>query len=111
MRSLSLAAVLLLAACSAAPGQTLAPGQTVAPGQSGPPAQSVAPAPPIPSLVGTDGNFASVDGANVLARGARIVDPGVSHEELLELTDANAAFALDLYRNLASQSDENILLG
>jgi serpin B len=105
VRSLSLAAALLLAACSAAPGQTLAPGQSRLP------ARTVAPAPPIPSLVGTDGSFASIDGANVLARGARVVDPGVSHDEIIELTDANAAFALDLYRTLAVASDDNILLG
>jgi len=47
----------------------------------------------------------------VLARGARIVSPGVTHEQLVELTAANSAFALDLYRELASASDDNILLG
>jgi len=39
------------------------------------------------------------------------VDPGVTHDELVELTSANAAFALDVYRKLAAESDDNILLG
>jgi serpin B len=66
---------------------------------------------PQPSLSGVGGQFAQIAGANLLARGDRIVDPGVTHEELLELTQANAAFALDVYRKLASESSENVFIG
>jgi serpin B len=68
-------------------------------------------APARPSLRGEGGQFAAIEGANVLTRGARAVNPGITHEQLVELTGANATFALDLYRKLASTSDDNILLG
>ena len=70
---------------------------------------AASPAPP--SLRGAGGEFAAIEGANVLTRGARVVNPGVTHEQLLDLTGANAAFALDLYRKLATASNDNILLG
>ncbi|MEO6349716.1 MAG: serpin family protein [Candidatus Limnocylindrales bacterium] len=57
------------------------------------------------------GEFASIEGASVLTHGARVVDLGITHEQLIELTAANSDFALDLYRSLAAQSDDNILLG
>ena len=66
---------------------------------------------PTPSARGVNGQFASIDGANVLARGPRVLDPGVTHDQLVELARANSEFALDLYRKLAAESDDNILLG
>ena len=64
-----------------------------------------------PPLRGADGKFAPIDGANVLARGARVVNPGVTHDELVALADANAAFALDVYRHMAAAGEGNILIG
>lgn len=74
-------------------------------------ASGAASPPPRPSLHGEGGQLAAIDGANVLARGARVAAPGISHEQLLELTEANNTFALDLYRKLATADSDNILLG
>ena len=108
-------AVLALAMCvSCGPGANEPAGSWNAPTLPGTNATPVTPATPVapsPSLRGTDGQFATIDGANVLARGARVINPGVTHDQLLELTAANSAFALDLYRELAAAGDDNILLG
>lgn len=98
----AIAALSILTSTSCA----LAPASSV-------PASSLPASPhaPRPTLGGEGGKFAAIEGASVLARGERVVDPDVTHDELLELTGANSAFALDLYRNLAAASDDNILLG
>ena len=110
---LAIVALILVVAAGCAVGSTpsAAPDAT----DSDPTGRSAAPpthsVPPAPSLRGINGDFASIEGANVLSRGPRVVDPGVSHDELVELAKANSEFALDLYRNLAAHSDENIFLG
>jgi len=86
--------LVLVVACGPGAGAPVTPGPSVT-----------------PTLRGEGGQFAAIEGANVLARGARIVSPDVTHEQLVELTAANSAFALDLYRELANASDDNILLG
>jgi serpin B len=98
-------ALFLIVACTAIPA---APASPAAPSSPAAPASTASPP---PSLRGEGGQFAAIEGANVLTRGARIVSPDVTHEQLVELTAANSAFALDLYRKLASASDDNILLG
>ena len=66
---------------------------------------------PPPSLNGSGGQFAAIDGANLLTRGERIVDPGVSHDEILALARANSEFSLDLYRKLVEGNDDNVVIG
>ena len=57
------------------------------------------------------GQIASIDGANLLVRGARDIAPAADDEALASISRANAAFALDLYRELAAQSDGNLIIG
>ena len=57
------------------------------------------------------GEIASIDGANLLIRGARDVAPAAGDEALATISRANATFALDLYRELAGQSDGNLIVG
>jgi len=57
------------------------------------------------------GGIAAIDGANLLVRGERNTSPDVSSDELASVARAEAAFALDVFRELAAGSDENLLLG
>lgn len=83
-----------VAACSGAPPASPGPlGATPGPGTVDP------------------GQNASIDGANVLIRGARELAPAADDEALASISRANAAFALDLYRELATQSDGNLVVG
>jgi serpin B len=89
-----------VAACSGAP--PVSPGAPLAPGPLG--------AKPEPGKANV-GQIASIDGANLLIRGAREVAPAADGEALAAISRANARFALDLYRALAEQSDENLIVG
>jgi serpin B len=89
-----------VAACSGAPPAS--PGAPLAPGPPG--------AKPEPGKANV-GQIASIDGANLLIRGAREVAPAADGEALAAISRANATFALDLYRALAEQSDENLIVG
>lgn len=70
-----------------------------------------------PTSVPTDrpayvpGDIASIDGTNLLIRGARDAAPDVTFEEVASVARANAAFALDLFRELAGESDGNLVIG
>ena len=57
------------------------------------------------------GQIASINGANLLIRGARNLAPAAGDEGLATISQANATFALDLYRKLAAQSDGNLIVG
>jgi serpin B len=57
-----------------------------------------------------DGQFAAIEGANLLVRGPRDASAPASDEEVAALARSNAAFALDLYRALAD-GEENLILG
>ena len=57
------------------------------------------------------GQIASIDGANLLVRGARDLAPAADDQALATISRANATFALDLYRELAAQSDGNLIVG
>lgn len=59
----------------------------------------------------TPAQIAAIDGANVLVRGTRNTSPEASPEDLASIAGADAAFALDLFRELASASDENLVVG
>lgn len=60
---------------------------------------------------GSPGQVASIDGANLLVRGTRNTAPRTADAGLAAISEANAAFALDLYRELATQSDGNLVVG
>ncbi len=57
------------------------------------------------------GPIAAIDGANLLVRGVRGAKPAASADELKAIAAADAEFALDLFRKLAAESDENIVIG
>lgn len=57
------------------------------------------------------GPIAAIDGANLLVRGARETNPGATADEIAAIAAADTAFALDLFRELAAESDENLVLG
>jgi serpin B len=111
-------AVVALAGCMASvPGSS--PGfPDSSPGVPGP---SVVPASPsagspLPERTeepsdGPIGQFAAIEGANLLVRADRESAPAVSGDEIAALTRSNAEFALDLYRELAAGSDQNIVVG
>ena len=63
-----------------------------------------------PAVPGAGGSFPPIDGATLLVRGER-ANPDVSEDEIRALAGANAAFALELYRNLASGDSGNIVVG
>lgn len=52
-----------------------------------------------------------IEGANMLRPEARDLEPTVGDDTTRRLAGSNAAFALDLYRDLAAQSDGNLILG
>jgi serpin B len=55
--------------------------------------------------------IASIEGANVLVRGAREAAPDVSTDALASVAQADAEFALDLFRELSAESNENLVVG
>jgi serpin B len=57
------------------------------------------------------GEIASIEGANQLVRGARDTAPAASADDVAAVARANAAFALDIFRELAADSDENVVIG
>lgn len=57
------------------------------------------------------GGIAAIDGANLLIRGARDTRPDASSDEVSSVARADAEFALDLFRELAGESDENLVIG
>jgi serpin B len=72
------------------------------------PPTSERPAPtPAPSALG----FAPIEGAVLLARSPHDLSPEVSDDDVRDLARANAAFALDLYRELAADTPGNIVIG
>lgn len=79
-------------------------------GTGGPGHASPAPAQP-GATQDAPGAIAAIDGASVLVRGARDMAPDVSPDDVAAIARANAAFALDLFRELAGESDENIVIG
>ena len=83
-----------VAACSGAP-----------PASPGSPQATPGPNRPDP------GQIASIDGADLLIRGARDIAPAADDEALVAISQANATFALDLYRELANDSDGNLIVG
>ena len=91
---------LFVAACSGAPPAS--PGSLASPGS---PQTTLEPGRPDP------GQIASIDGANLLVRGARDLAPAVDDEALATISRANATFALDLYRELATTADGNLIVG
>lgn len=65
-----------------------------------------------PSAPHPPGQIASIDGANLLVRGARDLSPAVNDEDLAAIAGADAAFALDLFRELAAEDpDANLIVG
>jgi serpin B len=92
---LALTAV-LLAAC-AGPG----------PGASGPSTSQ----PPLGHTTSPPGQIAAIGGANLLIRGARNANPAVNPVDVASIAGADAAFAIDLFRELAGASDENLVVG
>jgi len=57
------------------------------------------------------GQIAAIDGANLLVRGARNANPDASSEDVASIADADAAFALDLFGELAGGSEDNLVVG
>ena len=57
------------------------------------------------------GQIASIDGANQLVRGARDTAPVATPDDVAAVARANAAFALDIFRELADDSSENVVIG
>jgi serpin B len=57
------------------------------------------------------GAIAAIEGANQLIRGTREANPVASAEDLAAIAGADAQFALDLFRELAAGSNENLILG
>lgn len=57
------------------------------------------------------GHIAAIDGANLLIQGERDTTPDVSADEVSSVARAEAAFALDVFRELAAGSDENVVIG
>jgi serpin B len=78
----------------------------------GPIADGTAPAQPHPEhTTAVPGQIAAIDGANLLIRGARNASPGASAEDVASIAGADAAFALDLFRELAGASQDNLVVG
>lgn len=71
---------------------------------------SPSPSQPEPTRTAPDG-IAAIDGANLLIRGARDTTPDVSSDDVSSVARADAQFALDLFRELAGGSDENLVIG
>ena len=65
----------------------------------------------IPPTTYATGQVASIDGANLLVRGARETTPDVTSDEVSAIARADAAFALDVFRELAVGTDENLVIG
>ncbi len=57
------------------------------------------------------GQIAAINGANLLARGERETTPEVTADEISSVAGSDAAFALDVFRELAGESDENLVIG
>ncbi len=57
------------------------------------------------------GPIAAIDGANLLVRGEREAKPAASPDELNAIARADAQFAVDLFKQLAAESDENLVVG
>ena len=55
--------------------------------------------------------FRPIDGAELLIREQRDGTPSVGQEDVAALAGANADFALDVYRQLAAATDENVIVG
>ena len=59
----------------------------------------------------TPGQIAAIDGSNLLARGERDTTPDVTSDEVSSVARADAAFALDMFRELAGGTDQNLVIG
>jgi serpin B len=85
------------------------PFATLAPATAGTPSSPPATATQSPG--GGIGDFAAIEGAQLLVRGQRDPAPAVDDEAVRALARANAGFALDLYGQLATSTEGNIVLG
>jgi serpin B len=100
-------AAAVIGACSADVGDASPlPSLRPSTGPAGAPSAAI----PDPTQ-GTIGDFAPIEGAHLLVRAARDTAPAVGEDAVEALAHADSAFALDLYRELAAASDENIVLG